>query len=141
MYGRMFFASLICMAVAACNETSTAYGLHRDGRIEDFARISGSRRERNAAMLAIGAQRGDDCSRPRLIRHFVPGPIEKLRLMQASLPRGTRAQLQSDPPNLIFPEFGRCSVDSLTQRGEEIDKLARPFGLRHDGWDSDFRPR
>jgi hypothetical protein len=115
--------------------------MRTDGSFINIARMGGAARERNKTLLAVMAQHGDDCSRPRLIRHFVTGPIENLRLLKASLPRGTRAELQTDPLNLIFPSFGRCSVEILTRRGEEISRLAKPFNLTYDGWDVDHKPR
>ena len=126
--------------LAGCASHPLVTPLSDGSQIIEYERMAGSWRERNASALARMAQHGDDCSKPRLIRHFVPGPINKLRRMKAGLPHGVRAALQMDPPNLMFPSYGRCSVEVLTRRGAEIDRLARPYGLSYDGWDVDHRP-
>jgi hypothetical protein len=137
----LFSVCSFVLFLAGCAPQTNLHAMRTDGSFIHIARMGAAARERNQALLTVMAQHGDDCSRPRLIRHFVTGPIEKLQLLKASLPRGTRTELQTDPSNLIFSSFGRCSVEILTRRGEEISRLVRPFNLTYDGWDVDHKPR
>ncbi|MGL4634357.1 MAG: hypothetical protein ACRCWF_00100 [Beijerinckiaceae bacterium] len=115
--------------------------LANDFRIVPMEQMQGTWEEKNRTALIAIAKRGDDCTRRRLIRHFVPGRLIDLMRMKASLPQNLKAELQVDPPNLIFPNIGSCSVQSLTRRGLEIERIAHQFNLRYDGWDMDYAPQ
>jgi hypothetical protein len=134
------WALVSIVLLVGCNAQDTVE-LADGSRIITLARLTGNWREKNRLALAIYAQRGDDCSKPRLIRHFVPGKLADLQRMKSSLPISTRVAVQENPPNLIFLSFGSCSVESLTRRGVEIDRIARRFGVAYDGWDVDYAPR